>query len=147
MLDNINNETEDYNTATIKVKDCLKGFLQADEEVKIIERGDGFTRISKYVENSGGYLNKNDQVLLFISRDEKYIEKFSQIYNGENMPYTYHYQGKYWIDDDKIISKIKSKTDSHNLFKDCKRVNDIKQLIKEISDKVKGDSTASEFYG
>ena len=91
-----------------RVEEVWKGGLNAGDRIEIAESGDGETVIYQHILDFGGYLQKKDRVLLFLSYNEADRTAFEKANPGKKFPYTIWTQGTLWLDERGRIAEGKN---------------------------------------
>ncbi|MCL2019872.1 MAG: hypothetical protein FWG70_08965 [Oscillospiraceae bacterium] len=86
----------------IQVEEVISGDLKKGEHIFVPEHGNGIDYVFSPTIQSGGYLKKGDEVMLFLHKTERSEDEIIKTTNfGNYLPlYTFHpLQGRIWLDE------------------------------------------------
>ncbi len=129
---------EDYSTMlfsfyTIEINKSISGGLKEKEKIKVMIRGDGENLISEGIEQTGGYMKKGDNVLLFLNNPDEFSRNFYEEVYKEKMNYYFlktSLQGRIWLDDNGEFDKNMQEYNSKCL-ENIKSIEDIENMLKK----------------
>lgn len=136
--------------AYVHVENSLKGGILEGNTIIVLLEGDGKTVIINDLEESGGYFEQGDNVLLFLTKrdtnDAVYKEYNPERYNLDKQgPYILvsYCQGRFWLNNANKIQHGKNKT-AYGLFRHLKSLEELEATIAEdVSDTVTGENTTT----
>jgi len=106
-----------YTVSKFKITTSYKGKLKTGDVIKVAQRGDNDTRISRAISENGGYFKKNDKLILFLFQDSNDRPYFTINQN----------QSQFWINSDNLVFYGKNPND--NLFLNIKTLNDFEKIF------------------
>ena len=123
-------DTEPCTIAYITVTESLKGALKTGDRISVLLLGNGITYIDGNLQESGGYFQVGDTLLLFLKQAEAdpYKQHCAEQYARDKMiPYNLSsYQGVFWLGEDGALQHGRN-TSGHGLFTDCATVEELKE--------------------
>lgn len=116
---------------TIQIKKVLKGDLKVNTKAKFLVAGDGKKFISQQIMDTGGYMKKGDNVLMFLKNLEDYFIEDYKKFNNKDADFhlIHHLQGRIWLDKNYEIDKEKNDFEAMHLDS-IRSVSDIEHIMK-----------------
>lgn len=124
-------DVEPCTIAYMTVTEVLKGAVQVGEEIPVLLNGNGITYIDGNIQDSGGYFQVGDTLLLFMNQmdDAAYKQCLRRQYaRDKRPPYTpcSLTRGIFWLGEDGTLLHERNTT-RLGLFTDCKTVEEMKE--------------------